>query len=81
MFMLPIRVMGYHSNAGGFVIAAGVVLGICAGLLWTAHGSLIMAYPTGTWGSATLRVMNEQALKGRYRVDEGMVYFYMLGHL
>lgn len=39
--------MEYHSNAGGFVIAAGVILGICAGLLWTAHGSLIMAYPTG----------------------------------
>lgn len=30
----------------GFVIAAGAILGICAGLLWTAQGSLMMAYPT-----------------------------------
>ncbi|PCH33152.1 MFS general substrate transporter [Wolfiporia cocos MD-104 SS10] len=35
-----------HPNAGGFVIAAGAVLGICAGLLWTAQGSLMLAYPT-----------------------------------
>ncbi|KAF8060872.1 MFS general substrate transporter [Lyophyllum atratum] len=35
-----------HPNAGGFVIAAGAILGICAGLLWTAQGSLMMAYPT-----------------------------------
>ncbi|KAG7450839.1 MFS general substrate transporter [Guyanagaster necrorhizus] len=37
-----------HSNAGGFVVAAGAILGICAGLLWTAQGSLMMAYPTET---------------------------------
>ncbi|RDB24613.1 hypothetical protein Hypma_008198 [Hypsizygus marmoreus] len=35
-----------HPNAKGFVIAAGAILGICAGLLWTAQGSLMMAYPT-----------------------------------
>ncbi|OJT12892.1 UNC93-like protein [Trametes pubescens] len=35
-----------HRDAGGFVIGAGVVLGICAGLLWTAQGSLMLAYPT-----------------------------------
>ena len=35
-----------HPNAGGFVIAAGAILGICASLLWTAQGSLMMAYPT-----------------------------------
>ncbi|PFH48206.1 hypothetical protein AMATHDRAFT_180859 [Amanita thiersii Skay4041] len=33
-------------TARGFVIAAGAILGICAGLLWTAQGSLMMAYPT-----------------------------------
>ncbi|KAJ7596262.1 MFS general substrate transporter [Mycena floridula] len=38
--------MNIHRNAGGFVIAAGAILGICAGLLWTAQGSLMMAYPT-----------------------------------
>ncbi|KAJ8494721.1 hypothetical protein ONZ45_g13143 [Pleurotus djamor] len=35
-----------HPNAGGFVIGAGAVLGICAGLLWAAQGSLMLAYPT-----------------------------------
>ncbi|KAI0307393.1 MFS general substrate transporter [Multifurca ochricompacta] len=35
-----------HNKAGGFVIAAGAVLGLCAGMLWTAQGSLMLAYPT-----------------------------------
>ncbi|KAG8969816.1 hypothetical protein FRC03_000642 [Tulasnella sp. 419] len=35
-----------HSNAGWFIIMAGAILGICAGLLWTAQGSLMLAYPT-----------------------------------
>ncbi|THH18809.1 hypothetical protein EW146_g2221 [Bondarzewia mesenterica] len=35
-----------HSNAGPFVVAAGAVLGVCAGLLWTAQGSIMLAYPT-----------------------------------
>ncbi|KAI0685541.1 MFS general substrate transporter [Cytidiella melzeri] len=35
-----------HPDAGGFVIAAGSILGICAGLLWTAQGSLMLGYPT-----------------------------------
>jgi len=35
-----------HTNAGPFVIAAGALLGICAGLLWSAQGSLMLAYPT-----------------------------------
>lgn len=38
--------MNIHPNAGGFVIGAGAILGICAGLLWTAQGSLMLAYPT-----------------------------------
>lgn len=28
------------------MVGAGAVLGICAGLLWTAQGSLMLAYPT-----------------------------------
>ena len=39
-------VVNIHKNAGAFVIAAGALLGICAGLLWTAQGSLMLAYPT-----------------------------------
>ncbi|TFK89271.1 MFS general substrate transporter [Polyporus arcularius HHB13444] len=35
-----------HPNMGPFVIAAGAYLGISAGLLWTAQGSLMLAYPT-----------------------------------
>ncbi|EIM91984.1 MFS general substrate transporter [Stereum hirsutum FP-91666 SS1] len=38
--------MNIHPNAGPFVIAAGAILGVCAGLLWTAQGSLMLAYPT-----------------------------------
>jgi len=38
--------MNIHPKAGAFVIAAGAILGICAGLLWTAQGSLMLAYPT-----------------------------------
>ena len=29
-----------------FVVYAGIVNGICAGLLWTAQGQMLMAYPT-----------------------------------
>ncbi|KAG8971846.1 hypothetical protein FRB90_010372, partial [Tulasnella sp. 427] len=35
-----------HDNAGWFIIFAGAILGVCAGLLWTAQGSLMLAYPT-----------------------------------
>ncbi|KAH9994513.1 hypothetical protein BJV77DRAFT_1060018 [Russula vinacea] len=42
----PFQRRQHPSNAGGFVIAAGAILGLCAGLLWTAQGSLMLAYPT-----------------------------------
>ncbi|KAI0344162.1 hypothetical protein BDW22DRAFT_1406574 [Trametopsis cervina] len=35
-----------HPGAGAFVITAGAILGLCASLLWTAQGSLMLAYPT-----------------------------------
>ncbi|KAJ3723946.1 MFS general substrate transporter [Lentinula raphanica] len=38
--------LNIHPHAGAFVIAAGAVLGVCAGLLWAAQGSLMLAYPT-----------------------------------
>jgi hypothetical protein len=40
--------MNIHPNNGGFVIAAGAILGISAGLLWIAQGSLVLSYPTET---------------------------------
>ncbi|GAA5824238.1 hypothetical protein JCM5353_000361 [Sporobolomyces roseus] len=33
-------------ETSGFVIAAGAILGVCAGLLWTAQGTLTLAYAT-----------------------------------
>ena len=46
VFMFSSSAMNIHPRAGPFVIAAGAILGICAGLLWTAQGSLMLAYPT-----------------------------------
>ncbi|RDA86473.1 hypothetical protein CP532_3613 [Ophiocordyceps camponoti-leonardi (nom. inval.)] len=34
-----------HNGNVGFVIFAGAFLGLCAGLLWTAQGAIMMAYP------------------------------------
>lgn len=33
-----------HNQNEPFVISAGAILGICAGLLWTAQGAIMMAY-------------------------------------
>ncbi|KAK5997351.1 hypothetical protein PT974_02707 [Cladobotryum mycophilum] len=35
-----------HNQNIGFVVFAGAFLGICAGLLWTAQGAIMMSYPT-----------------------------------
>ncbi|TFY82247.1 hypothetical protein EWM64_g1768 [Hericium alpestre] len=35
-----------HPKLGPFVITAGAINGICAGLIWAAQGSLMLAYPT-----------------------------------
>jgi len=34
-----------HASVLGFNIFAGVLLGICAGLLWTAQGTIMVSYP------------------------------------
>lgn len=34
-----------HIQKVGFVIFAGAFLGLCAGLLWTAQGAIMMSYP------------------------------------
>ncbi|KAL3960441.1 hypothetical protein ACCO45_005558 [Purpureocillium lilacinum] len=34
-----------HTENVGFVIFAGAFLGVCAGLLWTAQGAIMMSYP------------------------------------
>ncbi|KAF8961016.1 major facilitator superfamily domain-containing protein [Flammula alnicola] len=38
--------MNIHPHAGAFVVASGAILGICAGLLWTAQGSMMLSYAT-----------------------------------
>ncbi|EGO56083.1 hypothetical protein NEUTE1DRAFT_122715 [Neurospora tetrasperma FGSC 2508] len=42
-----------HNQNHGFVVFAGAFLGVCAGLLWTAQGTIMMSYPT-------------EDMKGRY---------------
>jgi len=34
-----------HDQNAGFLIFAGAFLGLCAGLLWTAQGAIMMSYP------------------------------------
>ncbi|KAF8202831.1 MFS general substrate transporter [Pholiota molesta] len=38
--------LNIHPHAGAFSIASGAILGICAGLLWTAQGSIMLSYAT-----------------------------------
>jgi MFS family permease len=46
LYIASYLAVNIHPHAGPFVVAAGAILGICAGLLWTAQGSLMLAYPT-----------------------------------
>lgn len=34
-----------HTQNYGFTVFAGALLGVCAGLLWTAQGAIMMSYP------------------------------------
>lgn len=34
-----------HNQNAGFLIFAGALLGVCAGLLWTAQGAVMLSYP------------------------------------
>ncbi|EPQ53697.1 MFS general substrate transporter [Gloeophyllum trabeum ATCC 11539] len=49
--------MNIHPNAAWFVITAGAIQGVCAGLLWTAQGSLMMAYPTDAQRGKSISVV------------------------
>lgn len=35
-----------HTQNKGFVIAAGAILGVCAGLLWAGQGVIVLSYAT-----------------------------------
>ncbi|KAJ7233132.1 MFS general substrate transporter [Mycena haematopus] len=43
---LAVNIHPGTQGAKSFAIATGAILGLCAGLLWTAQGSLMLAYPT-----------------------------------
>lgn len=45
--MSSFLVYNYTKNEP-YVIFGGAFLGLCAGLLWTAQGSVLMAYPLET---------------------------------
>ncbi|KAK0556166.1 hypothetical protein OC846_001385 [Tilletia horrida] len=39
--------LSYNINKNaGFVIAAGAILGVCASLLWSSQGAIMLSYPT-----------------------------------
>ena len=40
------RCRTYARTGGTFVVVAGAINGVCAALLWTAQGTLIMSYPS-----------------------------------
>lgn len=46
LYISSFLVVNIHPNAGTYVIVSGAVLGVCAAMLWTAQGSLMMSYPT-----------------------------------
>ncbi|KAI9371935.1 major facilitator superfamily domain-containing protein [Aspergillus egyptiacus] len=45
-FLYVASLLSYnHNGNSGFLIFAGALLGVCAGLLWTAQGAVMMSYP------------------------------------
>jgi MFS family permease len=46
-FLYIASILSYnHNKNAGFLIFAGAVLGVCAALLWTAQGAVMMSYPS-----------------------------------
>ncbi|EJD04544.1 MFS general substrate transporter [Fomitiporia mediterranea MF3/22] len=46
LYIAAFLALNNKPNLTSFVIAAGAIDGLCAGPLWTAQGSLMLAYPT-----------------------------------
>ena len=70
--------LSYNINQNqGFVIAAGAILGVCASLLWTAQGALMLAYPTesqkGRFISVFWVIFNLGAVLGS-AIELGLTY-------
>ncbi|TAQ91031.1 hypothetical protein B7494_g640 [Chlorociboria aeruginascens] len=45
IYAIALLVSVHSSHVAGFNIFSGVLLGICAGLLWTAQGTIMISYP------------------------------------
>lgn len=46
-FLYVASILSYnHNQNAGFLIFAGALLGLCAGMLWTAQGAIMMSYPS-----------------------------------
>jgi len=53
IYAIALLVSVHSTHTEGFSIFSGALLGVCAGLLWTAQGTIMLAYPP-------------EARKGRY---------------
>jgi len=53
IYAISLVVSEHSSHVAAFNIVAGALLGVCAGLLWTAQGTIMISYP-------------EENQKGRY---------------
>ncbi|KAK2749391.1 hypothetical protein FQN57_006323 [Myotisia sp. PD_48] len=45
VYAISLLVSEHSTKVAGFNIFAGVLLGVCAGLLWTAQGTIMLSYP------------------------------------
>ncbi|KAI5475095.1 Major Facilitator Superfamily protein [Pseudohyphozyma bogoriensis] len=77
--------LSYNINQNsGFVIAAGAILGVCAGMLWTAQGAMTLAYATeqtkGRYMALFWCVFNLGAVMGN-AIELGLSYDSTAGNL
>ena len=45
LYAIALLVSEHSTRVGAFNIVAGAILGVCAGLLWTAQGTVMISYP------------------------------------
>jgi len=45
LYAIALLVSEHSTRVGAFNIVAGAILGVCAGLLWTAQGTIMISYP------------------------------------
>lgn len=45
LYAISLLVSVHSTHVAGFNVFAGAFLGLCAGLLWTAQGTIMLSYP------------------------------------